>query len=107
VSVVDINLKWKHLGQQFNILSGTVLLRICCIFSTFVLRTREIHFILFPSEEPEEEVSLEDLEEKAKSGDARAQCKVSVHQHIAKIIDCNGHTVASQVMMNVILRATC
>ncbi|TNN77706.1 Wolframin [Liparis tanakae] len=28
------------------------------------------------SEEPEEEVSLEDLEEKAKSGDARAQCKM-------------------------------
>lgn len=42
---------------------------------------------LFPSEEPEEEASFEDLEERAKSGDARAQTKVSVNEHIANTVD--------------------
>lgn len=43
------------------------------------------HF-LFLSEEPEEEVSFDDLEVRAKSGDARAQTKVSVDEHIANTI---------------------
>lgn len=57
----------------------------------------------FLSEEPEEEVSFEDLEERAKSGDAKAQTKVS--EHIASTTDFNEHMVGteqiSQVMINV------
>lgn len=70
--------------------------------------THDIYCLLFPSEEPEEEVTLEDLEERAKSGDARAQSKVS--QHIANTIDFNDHMVGtgriSQLTMNSILRGT-
>lgn len=51
---------------------------------------------LFPSEEPEEEASFEDLEERAKSGDARAQTKVSVNEHIANTVDFNDHMVATE-----------
>lgn len=51
---------------------------------------------LFPSEEPEEEVSFEDLEERAKSGDAKAQTKVSVSEHIANTIGFNGHMVGTE-----------
>lgn len=65
-----------------------------------------VNKFLFPPEEPEEEVSFEDLEERAKSGDAKAQTKVSDNEHIANTIDFNEHMVGteqiSQVMMNVI-----
>ncbi len=37
-------------------------------------------------EEPEEEVSFEDLEERAKLGDAKAQTKVSDSEHIAILL---------------------
>lgn len=60
---------------------------------------------LFPSEEPEEEVSFEDLEVRAKSGDARAQTKVSVSELTANTFNFNGHMVGTeqigQVMINV------
>ena len=50
-------------------------------------------------------MSFEDLEERAKSGDAKAQTKVSVSEHTANTVDVNGHMVASeqigQVMTNV------
>lgn len=55
-----------------------------------------INNFLFPSEEPEEEVSFEDLEERAKSGDAKAQTKVSVNEHIANTIDFNDHMVGTE-----------
>lgn len=41
---------------------------------------------LFSSDEPEEEVSFEDLESRAKSGDAKAQTKVSVKEHFTNIL---------------------
>lgn len=66
-----------------------------------------VNHFLFPSEEPEEEVSFEDLEERAKSGDAKAQTKVSDNEQIASAIDFNDHMVGteqiSQVMINIIL----
>ena len=57
----------------------------------YPLKTRQICrvwyiIVLFPLEEPEEEVSFEDLEERAKSGEAKAQTKVSAGKHIAKMI---------------------
>lgn len=51
---------------------------------------------LFLLEEPEEEVSFEDLEERAKSGDAKAQTKVSVTEHIVNIIDFNSHMLGTK-----------
>lgn len=45
-----------------------------------------INDLLFSSEEPEEEVSFEDLEERAKSGEAKAQTKVSVNELIANTL---------------------
>lgn len=44
------------------------------------------------SDEQEDESSLEDLEAKAKSGDAKAQTKVSGNGHIANFVDCNSRT---------------
>ena len=45
-----------------------------------------VNNFLFSSEEPEEEISFEDLEERAKSGEAKAQTKVSVNEHIANTL---------------------
>lgn len=42
---------------------------------------------LFLLEEPEEEVTFEDLEQRAKSGDAKAQTKVSGGEHTANTVD--------------------
>lgn len=50
----------------------------------------------FPSEEPEEEVSFEDLEERAKFGDAKAQTKVSVNKHIADTADLKDQMVGTE-----------
>lgn len=52
--------------------------------------------LVFPSEEPEEEVSFEDIEERAKSGDAKSQTKVSVSEQIANAVDLNKHMAAQQ-----------
>lgn len=38
-------------------------------------------FFSFLSEEPEEEISFEDLEDRARAGDAKAQTKVSVRTY--------------------------
>lgn len=51
---------------------------------------------VFPSEELEEEVSLEDIEERAKSGDAKSQTKVSVGEQIANAVDLSKHMAARQ-----------
>lgn len=48
---------------------------------TITIRTSDksqINILCLPKE-PEEDVSFEDLEERAKSGDTKAQTKVSVH----------------------------
>lgn len=49
-------------------------------------------------EEPEEEVSFEDLEERAKSGDAKAQTKVSDNDHTADTVDFSRHMVMTEHM---------
>jgi len=44
------------------------------------------HILLFPpDEEPEEDLTLEQIEEKAKAGDARAQTRVSVRATVAQL----------------------
>ncbi len=72
--------------------------QLCTYFYRPMKSTAEclINNYLLPSEEPEEEVSFEDLEERAKSGDAKAQTKVSVNEHIASTIDINDHMVGTE-----------
>lgn len=48
------------------------------------------------SEEPEEEVGFEDLEERAKSGDAKAQTKVSGNEHTANTVKFSHHMVMTE-----------
>lgn len=63
--------------------------------------------LLLPSVEPEEEISFEDLESRAKSGNAKAQTKVSVKESFINTVDFNDHMVGaeqiSQLMINVTL----
>lgn len=49
-----------------------------------------------PREEPEEELSFEDIEERAKSGDAKSQTKVGVSEQIANAVDLNKHIGAQR-----------
>lgn len=58
----------------------------------------EFENVFSVSEEPEEEVSFEDLEERAKSGDAKAQTKVSGNDHTADTVDFSRHMVMTEHM---------
>ena len=59
----------------------------------FLLPTLIIKYVMslclsLPAEEPEEQLSLEELQERARAGDAGAQSRVTAHQSFPYLTSC-------------------